>query len=60
MGVVGADGQSLGLCHVDRVGLSVDVEVEPRDEEVLVERRVCALVDERPVRRLPALGEAAS
>ena len=37
--------------------LAVDVEVEARDEEVLVERRVGALVDERAVGRLLALGE---
>ena len=58
--VVRAGRQRLGLGHVDGVVLAVDVEVEPRDEEVLVERRVGALVDERPVRRLLALGEAAS
>ena len=38
--VVRADRQRLGLGGVDRVGLAVDVEVEPGDEEVLVERGV--------------------
>ena len=41
------------------LSLAVDVQVEPRDDEVLVERRVGALVDHRAVRRLLALGEAA-
>ena len=50
--VVGAERQRLGLARVDRVGLAVDVEVEAGDEEVLVERGVGALVDERAVRRL--------
>ena len=57
VGVVGADRQRLGLAGVDGVGLAVDVEVEARDEEVLVERGVGALVDERAVRRLLPLGE---
>ena len=55
--VVRADRERLGLGRVDGVGVAVDVEVQPRDQEVLVERRVRALVDERPVRRLPALRE---
>jgi hypothetical protein len=52
-----ADRERFGLGHVDGVGLAVDVEVEPGDEEVLVERRVGALVDQRAVGRPGALGE---
>ena len=55
--VVGADRERLGLGGIDRVGLAVDVEVEPGDEEVLVERGVGPVVDERAVGRLVPLGE---
>ena len=42
---------------MDRVLLTVHVEVEPRDDEVLMERGVRALVDQCPVGRLLSLGE---
>ena len=55
-GLSGAGRQRGGLGGVHGVALAVDVEVEPRDDEVLVKRRVRALVDHGPVRRR-AVGE---
>jgi hypothetical protein len=49
--------QRLRFGGIDGVRRPVDVEVEPRDDEVLMERGICSLVDERAVRRLLALRE---
>jgi hypothetical protein len=56
VGVVRPERQGLGVDHVHGVVRAVDVEVEPRDDEVLVVRRVRAALDERAKRRL-AVGE---
>ena len=48
--VVRADRLGVGLRHVDGVVAAVDVHVEPGHQEVLVERRIRAFVDQRAVR----------